>query len=87
MICVAEITRDNCDVTIGLANGRAIIIRNVNGGSNWQDWTAHTISIPLPPGGLRGGDVKSVSLRTRFGGGMSGDNWNVQRIQLQATLQ
>jgi len=44
------------------------------------------IGIPLPGGGLRGGDVKSVKLHTGFGGGIGSDNWNVQRIQLQATL-
>jgi hypothetical protein len=45
------------------------------------------VRIPLPAGGLRGGDVRSVRLHTGFGGGMGGDNWNVQRIVLKATLQ
>ena len=62
-------------------------MNNVNGGTDWNNWTDHTVKIPLPSGGLRGGDVKSVKLHTGFGGGLGGDNWNVQRIQLKATLQ
>ena len=78
---------DNCDVVIELSNGKSIALNNVNHGSNWQNWTDHTVTIPLPNGGLRGGDVNAVKLHTGFGGGIGGDNWNVQRIQLRATLQ
>jgi hypothetical protein len=39
------------------------------------------------PEGIRGGDVTAVSLHTGFGGGLSGDNWNVNQIQLEATLR
>ena len=71
---------DNCDVIIELTNGKSIAINNVNAGSNWKDWTDHTVGIPLPNGGLSGGDVASVKLHTGFGGGIGGDNWNVNRI-------
>jgi hypothetical protein len=74
-------------VTIELTSGRLITVNNANRGANWANWTDHTVSIPIPSGGLRGGDVKSVKVHTAFGGGMGGDNWNVQRIQLKATLQ
>jgi hypothetical protein len=78
---------DNCDVIIALNNGGAdITLTNVNGGDHWEGWTDHAVSIPIPAGGLRGGDVKSVQLHTGFGGGLSGDNWNVERLQLIATL-
>lgn len=78
---------DNCDVVIGLSTGRSIVVNNVNHGQSWNNWTDHTVSIPIPAGGLKGGDVRSVKLHTGFGGGIGGDNWNVQRIQLKATLQ
>jgi hypothetical protein len=78
---------DNCNVTIELAAGRTIVLNNVNGGRSFPNWTDHTVSIPLPPGGLKGGDVKAVHLHTGFGGGIGGDNWNVNRVQLKATLQ
>jgi hypothetical protein len=77
---------DNCDVIVALANGKSITLNNVNRGSSWAGWTDHTVSIPIPGGGLRGGDVQSVKLHTGFGGGIGGDNWNVQRLQLTATL-
>jgi hypothetical protein len=76
---------DNCDVTLALSNGRSIVVNNANHGQSWNNWTDHTVSIPVPAG-LKGGDVQSVKLHTGFGGGIGGDNWNVQRIQLKATL-
>jgi|HubBroStandDraft_1064217.scaffolds.fasta_scaffold00020_103 hypothetical protein len=78
---------DNCTVTVGLASGHTIVVANANGGQHWQDWTDHAVKIPLPAGGLKGGDVKSVDLHTAFGGGIGGDNWNVNRVQLRATLK
>jgi hypothetical protein len=78
---------DNCDVIVELTNGRSITVNNANGGGTWANWTDHSVRIPIPAGGLRGGDIKSVKLHTGFGGGIGGDNWNVQRIQLKATLQ
>jgi hypothetical protein len=78
---------DNCDVTLDLTNGKSIALNNVNAGGDWANWTDHTVRIPIPNGGLRGGEVKSVRLHTGFGGGIGGDNWNVQRIQLKATMK
>jgi hypothetical protein len=78
---------DNCNVTIELASGRSIVLNNVNGGRSFPNWTDHTVSVPIPAGGLKGGDVRAVRLHTGFGGGIGGDNWNVNRIQLRATLQ
>jgi hypothetical protein len=73
-------------VTVALSNGRSIVVTNANHGQSWNNWTDHTVGIPIPVGGLKGGEVQSVKLHTGFGGGISGDNWNVQRIQLKATL-
>jgi len=77
---------DNCDVTIVLKDGRTIPLSNVNHGQTWDKWSIHSIDIPLPADGLNGGDVVGVKLHTEFGGGIDGDNWNVQRVQLKATL-
>ena len=78
---------DNCDVTVLLASGRTIALRNVNRGRKWAGWSEHTVAVPLPAGGLSGGDVVAVNLHTNFGGGMGGDNWNVQRVRLKATIE
>jgi hypothetical protein len=45
------------------------------------------VSIPLPATGLKGGDIRGIRLHTGFGGGIGGDNWNVNRLQLRATIQ
>ena len=78
---------DDCDVTVLLTGGRTIELHNVNNGHTWSDWTDHAVDIPIPASGLTGGEVIGVKLHTGFGGGIDGDNWNVQRVQLQATLQ
>ena len=80
---------DNCDVTLNLAPSSGggppapISLTNVNQGQTWDGWSKNTVSVPIPAGGLHGGDITSVNLHTGFGGG---DNWNVQRVQLMATI-
>jgi hypothetical protein len=80
---------DNCDVTIVLRNGETIALNNVNHDGTWDNWTINTIDIPLPSGGLKGGDVTGIKLHKKSGGDFikSPDKWNVQRIQLQAWVQ
>ncbi len=78
---------DNCDVTVTLASGKTITVNDANRGANWKNWTDHTVSIPIAGVPIKGGDVKSVSIHTAFGGGIGGDNWNVNRVRLRATLK
>ena len=82
---------NDCDVTIHLKSGPPIVLKNVNAGHSWSYWSKHTIAIPLPRTGLRGGDITAVELYTHFRGlfGSSTiftDNWNVQEVILEATL-
>lgn len=77
---------DNCTVTVHLKNGQVITLNNVNNGKDLPNWTDLNVNIPLPAGGLKGGDITSINLHTGFGGGIGGDNWNVNRVQLIATL-
>jgi hypothetical protein len=77
--------QDDCDATVTLNSGATIYVPNINGWQTWPGWSINTVSIPVPAG-LQGGDIKSVSLHTGFGGGIDGDNWNVERVQLLATL-
>lgn len=79
--------RDDCNVYVVLTSGATILIRNVNGGHTWHNWSDHVVHIPLPAAGLQGGQIRSIRLHTGFGGGIGGDNWNVNRVQLRATLQ
>jgi hypothetical protein len=73
---------DNCDVTVDFGSGSPVTLTNVNSGQTWEGWTKHTVSIPVPSG-LKGGGITDVKLHTGFNGG---DNWNVERVQLMATL-
>ncbi|MBK7599428.1 MAG: hypothetical protein IPJ07_13260 [Acidobacteria bacterium] len=61
---------DNCDITILLTGNRRIVLNNVNQGRTLGNWSEHIVKIPLPSGGIRGGDVTGVQLHTGFGGGL-----------------
>ncbi len=74
-------------MSVELGSGETIFLPNVNQGHTWPGWSSNTVAIPLPPAGLSGGDVKAIRLHTGFGGGPDGDNWNVNQIQLEATLR
>jgi hypothetical protein len=76
---------DNCDVTLTRRVGDPIVLHNVNAGQHWGNGEIHSIDVPVPAG-LMGGDITAVTLHTGFGGGVFGDNWNVERVQLEATL-
>jgi hypothetical protein len=78
---------DNCDITIELAGDKGSIpLHNVNDGASWPGWSTMLVPVTLKEG-LKSGDIKSVTLHTGFGGGAFGDNWNVQRVQMRASLK
>jgi hypothetical protein len=78
--------QDNCDVTVELEGGQLITLKNVNRNGTWPGWSTREVAIPLPPQGLRGGQIRELRLHTGFGGGIDGDNWNVNQLRLEATL-
>jgi hypothetical protein len=56
----------------------------LNGSVRWADRSTHTVDVPLdyhgcapPPAYITG-----VRLQTTFGGGMGGDNWNLQAVHV-----
>lgn len=82
----------NADVILNLSPGgqsragtAAIAITNINAGQHWQNGETHVVTLPVP-GSLQAGDIVSLDLQTQFGGGLFGDNWNVNRVLLQAAL-
>jgi hypothetical protein len=78
---------DNCDITIDLVGDKGSIpIRNANDGEAWPGWSTKLVPVNFKEG-LKSGDIKSVTIHTGFGGGMGGDNWNVQRVQVRASLK
>jgi hypothetical protein len=75
---------DNCDAILTLASGGSITIQNLNDGLHWNNGETHTVVLPLPTG-IGVGDITEFTLHTQFGGGISGDNWNVDQLSLVAS--
>ncbi len=71
---------DNVNVTITFKDGTSQTFDNVNHSSRWADGTSHTVTLSLnravPPAMLM-----TITIRTTFGGGMGGDNWNMNSVQ------
>jgi hypothetical protein len=74
-----------CDVVFTFSDHSTLRFPNINQSQAWAGWTISTVPIT----GLNGhtaGDIQSITLETAFGGGFDGDNWNVERVQLLATV-
>jgi hypothetical protein len=76
---------DNCSAIVTLSSGASITIANINDNAHWNNGETHTAVIPLPPG-TTAGSITQFGLHTQFGGGLSGDNWNVNQVTLIASL-
>jgi hypothetical protein len=70
---------DNLHVVALLRDGRELRFDNVNNRRRWVNNSWQTVALPLPDG-VAGSDVRGVRLETTFGGGMGGDNWNLDKI-------
>ena len=62
-----------------------LMINNINENQSWGNNSVYTISLSIPSG-LTAGQIVSLDLHTQFGGGISGDNWNLNALTLAATL-
>ncbi len=51
----------------------------LNGGANWGGNSTNSVTIPLSPS-LDVSTIEGIGIRTTFGGGMGGDNWNMDRL-------
>ena len=71
---------DNANVTLTF-NGGSVTTSNVNQGREWGNGQTHVAVLKLP-GALRVQDILGVTIATNFGGGLSGDNWNVDGVAL-----
>ena len=67
--------------------GGSTLTTNINGGREWGNGQTHVALLKLPAAGLPVKDIRSATITAHFGGGIGGGNWNVQRIQLMATLK
>jgi hypothetical protein len=70
---------DNVHLFLLLRTGAPIRFNNVNGSRRWIDRSNQTIARSLPDT-LRAEDIVGVKLETTFGGGIGGDNWNLDSL-------
>jgi hypothetical protein len=57
----------------------------LNGFRRWPDWSVNTVTIPVVDAAgcpVAVGLIRRVRLFTSFGGGLSGDNWNMRSIHI-----
>lgn len=76
---------DNVHVSLLLRSGKQIRFENVNGRKRWIDRSSQTVSRSIPST-LQVTDISSIKLETTLGGGMGGDNWNLNRLCVKARL-
>ena len=75
---------DNASAFINLSNGTRLSFPNINSGAHWNNREAcGTTAGPDRNASRR---LEGVTLHTQFGGGIGGDNWNVDQVILEATL-
>ena len=73
---------DNADLVLLLRNGRNHRFANVNERRKWEEGASITRYLTLPAGMSRS-DIVGVRIETTLGGGMGGDNWNLQSLRLK----
>lgn len=72
---------DNVHVRLIDVEGRRVAQRvNANNSGRWSDGSTHDVSITLDR--VRVDQLSAIELETTFGGGMGGDNWNLDRLSL-----
>jgi hypothetical protein len=76
---------DNATVVLNLRGAQSFTVNNINESNEWSNGALHTAFLAFPPG-ISAGDIVSISLKTNFGGGVDGDNWNVNGLTLKAAL-
>lgn len=67
---------DNVHVTVNYRDGSSQTFNNVNGGARWVDNYDESVHLLLNRA-VRKSDILSFTLTTTFGGGIAGDNWNL----------
>jgi hypothetical protein len=75
---------DNLNISIQFADGRTQVENNANNSARWADNTTHSLNVTLNKP-VTVAEIRSVTLSTTFGGGMGGDNWNMDWAKVTAT--
>jgi hypothetical protein len=73
---------DNCHAEIVRKDGNVQVAHNINGLQRWLDGSTQCVSIKLERP-VRRDQLEAIRLRTTFGGGAFGDNWNIDRLRIR----
>lgn len=76
---------DNVHLLVLLDTGAQVRFENINGLRRWANNSSVTVPRPFPAD-LGFHNIIGVRLETTFGGGIGGDNWNLDRLQVRARL-
>jgi hypothetical protein len=76
---------DNLDVFLVLRDGKMLRFDNVNRSRAWGNNSSQEVRLPLPAG-LSFNDLIALRLETMATGGIGGDNWNLDFLQVQAQI-
>jgi hypothetical protein len=76
---------DNLNVHVVLKNGTRETHANVNNRGRWINNYCETVTLKLrTPVKLE--DIACLELQTTFGGGIGGDNWNMDAVRIMAIV-
>lgn len=74
---------DNVSVIVNYSDGSSDTYPNMNNGARWIDNYCETVVLTLrKPAPLN--QITGITLKTSFGGGFNGDNWNVDELYVIA---
>jgi hypothetical protein len=74
---------DNLNLAIRFADGKVQLEKNINQSMRWADGSTHGVVVVLNQPVPRN-QIVAVMLETAFTGGASGDNWNMNSVQITA---
>ena len=76
---------DNANIIVEFTDGLSVRFDNINHSQRWVDRREQCVDLTLnPPRPLS--HVRAVTLETTSGGGLGGDNWNIDLIELKTNV-
>ncbi|MFZ1751599.1 MAG: hypothetical protein WAU01_15480 [Saprospiraceae bacterium] len=74
---------DNVNAIVKYTDGTSQSFNNINKSARWINNYTETVPIELSAAVLIN-KIKSITLKTTFGGGLGGDNWNMEMLRILA---
>jgi hypothetical protein len=74
---------DNLNVVVHFGGGHTQTVLNINGSQRWADGSTHVPTFVLDQA-VDPSEIVEIDLKTTFGGGVGGDNWNMKSVSIKA---